>query len=242
MRQQSNRSGNICLILQFSGFFLIIWLTGRGLRIMCHSDQQISQTLQKSANYLSHRTRSACRSAFLLALPLLLAGACKSPEPVVTVPASQCAEDGRLTADLYGGLRASLDWQGDVLECDGMPRPNGEGARLHFAGPAQDGSAKRSLAFILAIPDLQQGETATELPTNVTVIEEGTGRFFGTQNTENCWSDIQRNEQVGNMDDWDYRVSGIVYCLAPLAELNGTASVTFAEMKFTGRLTWETPK
>lgn len=80
------------------------------------------------------------------------------------------------------------------------------------------------------------------MPTNVTVIEQGTGRFFGAQNTENCWSDIQRHEQVGNMDDLNYRVSGIVYCLAPLAGLNGAASVTFAEMKFTRKLRWEVPR
>jgi hypothetical protein len=209
---------------------------------MSHSDHQLSQTLQKSANYLHRGGRSACRWTCLLALPLVLAGACESPEPAVVAPASKCAEDGRLTADLYGGLQASLDWRAEVLECDGMPRPNGEGARLHFAGPAQDGSAKRSLAFILAMPDLQQGETAAELPTNVTVIEEGTGRFFATQDKQNCWSDIQRHEQVGDMDDLNYRVSGIVYCLAPLAELNGAASVTFAEMKFTGRLKWTVPK
>lgn len=209
---------------------------------MCHSDQQIRQTLQKSANYLCRAARSTCHSALLLTLPLLLAGACKSPEPVIAESPGQCTGDGRLTAELHGGLAASLDWQADVLECDGMPRPNGEGARLHFAGPAQEGSAKRSLAFILAMPDLQQGETAVELPTNVTVIEEGTGRFFATRNAENCWSDIRQHEQVGDMDDLNYQVSGIVYCLAPLAELNGAASVTLAEMKFTGRLSWEIPK
>jgi hypothetical protein len=123
-----------------------------------------------------------------------------------------------------------------------MPRPNGAGVRLHFAGPAQSGSAKRSLTFILAMPDLKRGETARELPTNVTLIEEGTGRFFGTQDTENCWTDIKRNEQVDDMNESEYRVRGILYCLAPLAELNGKGSVSFAELKFTGRLRWETPE
>lgn len=181
-------------------------------------------------------------TALLLLLTPILGVACKSPEPVTTAETVQCGEDGHLVTDLFGALEVSIDWQADVLECDGMPRPNDEGARLHFAGPAQSGSSRRSLAFILAMPDLRRGKAATELPTNVTMIEEGSGRFFGTQDTQNCWTDIVQNEQVGDMSNSDYRVSGVLYCLAPLAELNGSASVSFAEVKFTGRVNWEMPE
>ncbi len=210
---------------------------------MCPSDHQIRQTLQNFSTNLRRRSIAAGRyAALLLLLPLMLAGACESPQPATTTQTGLCGDDGQLTVDLFGGLRVSLDWRADVLECDGMPRPNSEGARLRFAGPAQSGSAKHSLAFILAMPDLRRGETDTELPTNVTMMEEGTGRFFATQDTENCWSDIGYHERVGHMDETEYRVSGVVYCLAPLAELNGKGSVSFSEMKFTGRLKWKTPE
>ena len=157
-------------------------------------------------------------------------------------PEGLCGNDGFLTTDLFGALEVSLDWQTDVLACEGMPRPNGEGARLRFSGPAQAGSAKRSLAFILGMPDLKQGETAQELPSNVTMIEEGSGRFFATQNTRNCWTDIHQHELLPDDKNTRYRIRGILYCLAPLAELNGDANISFTEMAFTGRLDWQIPK
>jgi hypothetical protein len=210
---------------------------------MCPSDQQISQTLQNFSIFPPRKSIGDGHRALLsLALPLILLAGCKSSVPEPGARTALCVDDGRLSAELHGGLQVSLDWYGELIECEGMPRPNGEGARLRFAGPTQDGSAKRSLAFILAMPDLKKGETGKELPTNVTMIEEITGRFFATQDTDTCWTDVEQHEQLGNPDDTQYRVSGILYCLAPLAELNGNASVIFDEMEFTGRLDWKVPK
>jgi len=115
---------------------------------------------------------------------------CDEPAPVALEPAPTCGADGALVAEIYGGVRASIDWDGGTLECEGMPRPNGEGARLRFAGPATTADGELKLAFILGLPDLHRGETATELPTNVTLMEEGSGRFFGTRDAVNCWTDI----------------------------------------------------
>jgi hypothetical protein len=241
MRKESNWSMNICLTQQFKDIFTM-WC-GRTLFIMCPSDPQNSQTLQKSSIFRPRGYHLINRQgALLLLLSSVLAAACNSPEPVVVSDSGQCGDDGHLTTQLFGALEASLDWQADVLQCGGMPRPAGEGARLRFAGPAQIGSAKRSLAFILAMPGLGRGEIGSELPTNVTMIEEGTGRFFGTQDTGNCWTDIHQNERIGDMDDTNYRVSGILYCVTPLAELNGNANISFAEVRFTGRLNWAMPK
>jgi hypothetical protein len=92
------------------------------------------------------------------------------------------------------------------------------------------------------MPDLAKGATGKELPTNVTMIDEHNGRFFGTQDTDNCWTDVEVHEQINGPDETHYRVSGVLYCLAPLAELNGRSSVTLAEMAFTGRLNWEIPQ
>ena len=150
-----------------------------------------------------------------------------------------CGSDGALVAEIYGGVRASIDWDAGVLQCEGMPRPNGEGARLRFAGMA-DG--ERPLAFILGLPDLVKGEIASELPTNVTLIEEGTGRFFGTRDTANCWTDIEMHERIPAAESAPYRIRGILYCVAPLAELNGNSSISFADLEFTGLLDWEPPK
>jgi hypothetical protein len=144
-----------------------------------------------------------------------------------------------VVAEIYGGVRASIDWDGGTLECDGMPRPNGEGARLRFAGPVATANGDLKLAFILGLPDLHPGETGRELPTNVTLMEEGTGRFFGTRDAVNCWTDIDLHQPVQPAVSSTYRIGGVLYCVAPLADLNGSASISFADLKFTGRLDWQ---
>jgi len=170
-----------------------------------------------------------------LACLVLSLPACDEPEPAIVERTLACGHDGALVAEIYGGVRASITWDAAALECEGTPRPNAEGARLRFAGKA-DG--ERQLAFILGLPDLVAGETATELPTNVTLIEEGTGRYFGTRDTANCWTDIDVHEQIQAAESMPYRFRGILYCVAPLAKLNGNSSISFADLKFTGRLDW----
>jgi len=180
----------------------------------------------------------------LPAIPaLLLLSACNSPAPDPE-PGSVygCGEDGRLEVELYGGISASLDWRADELACEGMPRPNDEGARLRLSGPLGTGPGAKNVAFIIALPDLQEGQPGSELPTNVTLMEEGSGRFFATRDTSGCWTDVTSQDPVGNGNGPEYRISGMLYCVSPLAELNGGSSISFTNLKFTGRLTWKPPE
>ena len=113
------------------------------------------------------------------------------------------------------------------MSCEGMRRPGNEGARLRFAGKAGGRADARYLAFILSIPDLAAGGTGSELPTRVTLIEEDAGRFFSTRDTDVCWSDIERHVSRENMGGNDasgiYSIAGLLYGVARVAELNGTA-------------------
>jgi hypothetical protein len=135
---------------------------------------------------------------------VLCVSACGDPEPVAAMQTPGCGSDGALVVEIYGGVRASIDWDAGVLECQGMPRPDGEGARLRFA--------------------------------------EGTGRFFGTRDTANCWTDIETHERIQSAKSSDYRISGILYCVAPIVGLDGNSSISFADLTFTGRVAWEPPK
>lgn len=157
-------------------------------------------------------------------------------------PSATCGADGHLVGEIYGGVRASIDWSGGTLECEGMPRPDGNGARLRFAGPAATAGENLRLAFILGLPDLVEGKTARELRTNVTLIEEGTGQFFATGDAANCWSDIDTHEPVEAPESSRYRISGVLYCVAPLANLTDTSGVSFADLRFAGRLDWASPE
>jgi hypothetical protein len=152
---------------------------------------------------------------------VLCVSACGDPEPVAAMQTPGCGSDGALVVEIYGGVRASIDWDAGVLECQGMPRPDGEGARLRFAGPADTADGERQLAFILGLPDLV---------------------FFGTRDTANCWTDIETHERIQSAKSSDYRISGILYCVAPIVGLDGNSSISFADLTFTGRVAWEPPK
>ena len=104
---------------------------------------------------------------------LLLAGAACSDTP--SYASADCISDAGFSVELYGDLRTTLSWDSSELECAGMPRPFGDGARLRFAGPAIVDGVERRLAFIVALPALQRGATAHELAATVTLIEENNG-------------------------------------------------------------------
>ena len=61
--------------------------------------------------------------------------------PVLVPPPPEtrgCGERGYLRTNFYGEYSGPVDWSKDNLDCEGMPRPNGEGARLRFAGKSGD--------------------------------------------------------------------------------------------------------
>tara|TARA_R110002049_G_scaffold196523_3_gene365599 strand:+ start:1495 stop:2109 length:615 start_codon:yes stop_codon:yes gene_type:complete len=152
-----------------------------------------------------------------------------APKPVA------CSADGLLSASLYGALEGEIRWQAEAMSCEGMPRPGGEGARLRFAGGAGDSGL--ALAFIVAIPGLEPGTRGTELPTRLTIIEEGKGRFFGSVDLDNCWTDVS-NQLPADENEHASVVAGKVFCIAPLAEVNGDSSVSIKHFEFRGIVIW----
>ncbi len=114
-----------------------------------------------------------------------------------------------------------------------MLRPKGMGVRLRFTG-ASDGNR---LAIILALPELTRGNVAAESPTVVTLTVEGSGRFFSTPSTRSCWSDIAAQDLIDEGGD-QYDISGTLYCVAPLGEINGSAAITIPKLEFRGIVDW----
>ena len=157
--------------------------------------------------------------------------------PTLASPASSrtCGEHGRLQTKLFGALVGHLDWSGAELECSGMPRPNGAGARLRFAG--QVVGADRRIAIIIALPGLERDATDAELGSKVTLIDEGSGRFFSTWDLDSCWTDITSLVRTDDSGD-RFNIGGTLYCVAPLAEVNGDASVSLSDLIFAGVLDW----
>jgi hypothetical protein len=199
------------------------------------SDPREPKTLHPIRKNLARRS--------LLPVIALLAACGEAPESAPApafLPARpevdrSCGDGGSFSTRLYGALAMEIEWRGTELDCEGMPRPDGKGARLRFAGAMGDGT--RDLAFIIALPDLERGEPARELASNVTLIAEGQGLFFSTPGLDTCWTDIDTRADK-NASPQRFAVSGTLYCIAPIPEVNGTSSVSFEEVRFSGRLDW----
>ena len=177
----------------------------------------------------------------LIRIAIALAGLSAANAACGDAPAgtdTPCDESGRFSVELFGALRADIDWGAAELACEGMPRPQGNGARLRFAGLATVDGLERELAFIVALPELEPGKTARELAATITLMEENGGRFYSNQDNEICWSDVTSQRPLG-VSGQQYAITGIAYCLAPLAELNGNASVSIRQLRYSGRIDWK---
>lgn len=147
--------------------------------------------------------------------------------------ALHCGRGGFIRGRVVGAVSVDIDWDAESVSCDGMPRPNGQGARLRFAGKSDE--LDQTAAIIIALPELARGETGTDLDSNVTFVVEGSGRFFSTADTDICWADVARQEALS---DDRYAVGGNLYCIGPLVEVNGNSSVSIPELEFSGLLDW----
>ncbi|MDH3614025.1 MAG: hypothetical protein OEU90_03995 [Gammaproteobacteria bacterium] len=205
------------------------------------SDNHRSTKLQIFEKKCALTRLFSTRFGFLLTVAVALAS-CK-PANEVEAPAADAAETpvlmcgnaGRLQTELYGAISLRLDWHKNDLECAGMPRPEGRGARLRFAGKVA--GEERRIVVIIAIPELPREALGSEYASNVTVIEEGDGRFFSTSNLDNCLTDVTSLEALDDTGDL-FSIGGILYCVSPLPEVNGDSSVLITELKFSGLLDW----
>ncbi|MCP4301501.1 MAG: hypothetical protein GY783_13015 [Gammaproteobacteria bacterium] len=153
-------------------------------------------------------------------------------EPKATLESS-CGSAGHLSTQLYGSIARQISWAAEELRCESMLRPDGKGVRLRFVGDAADSQ----VAIILALPELRRADTGKESPTVVTLTVEGSGRFFSTPTLDSCWSDIAAQDPVEDGGD-RYDVSGTLYCVAPLGEINGDAAISIPQLEFRGIIDW----
>lgn len=120
----------------------------------------------------------------LLVLLLIPVGACSPTAPLggAAKPdiASRClpGERGYLRVGLRGALDRDLDWRGAQLQCEGGARPTGRGLRVSFSGSSNDAGQRLRIVFGISIAP--GAPSASNLPTNVTVIVEGENRLYAT--------------------------------------------------------------
>lgn len=177
------------------------------------------------------RNDASARPARVAAACALLVTGCghagEDPPPPAPAPASHeifCAssDEGALQGRLQGLIEAEIDWSApDVLQCRGGPRPGGDGIRLIYKGTI---AGDEPLLIVFGIGPLRAGASARNVPVNLTLVREGTGRFFATQGNDKCALDEVRQEPLAN-DSPLFRLTGRGYCTQPARAVAGEGAV-----------------
>lgn len=164
-----------------------------------------------------------------------------APQATTDDVASMClpSGDGFLRARLDGALQMRLDWNNDGTQCQGMPRPEGNGIRVSFSRELE-GEGRR-LLIVFGIAGLSESSSGHALPANLTIIEEGGKQVFGTLGDDKCVVDqlSQRLITPWRKESRTYRVSGRGFCMQPARAVGGDAGVLMSSFDFVGQVRYE---
>jgi len=131
------------------------------------------------------------------------------------------AATGSLRARLQGAIDAEIDWGPDTRHCLGGVRPQGDGLRLVYKGSV---AGVGPLLLVFGLAPLRPGESARNVPANLTVVREGTGQFFATQGEDKCALDSVTQVPVPG-EASAYLLEGRGYCMQPARALGNDGSV-----------------
>ena len=81
-----------------------------------------------------------------------------------------------------------------------------------------------AVLLVFGIAPLRPGESARNVPVNVTVVREGAGQFFATQGEDKCALDAVTQVPVEG-DPTRYRLEGRGYCTQPARAVGGDGAV-----------------
>jgi hypothetical protein len=139
------------------------------------------------------------------------------PSQALCIPATT----GLLRARLQGAINAEIDWGPEAPHCRGGVRPEGDGVRLIYKGTAPESGP---LLLVFGLAPLRPGESARNVPVNLTIVREGAGQFFATQGEDKCALDSVTQLPVPG-DSSLYRLEGRGYCTQPARAVGSDGSV-----------------
>jgi hypothetical protein len=162
--------------------------------------------------------------AALLAAALLASGCGNASEPErADAGEALCAPaaTGALRARLQGAIDAEIDWNDSQPQCLAGLRPDGDGLRLLYKGTTEDGEP---LLLVFGLAGLQPGQSARNVATNVTVVREGSGKFYATQGEDKCACDEVIQTPIADQPGL-FRLEGRGYCTQPARAVAGDGAV-----------------
>lgn len=159
--------------------------------------------------------------------------------------------DGYFKARLQGAIDAQVDWPNAGTRCEGEERPNHNGLRLSFR---RDPASAPDLLFVLGISNVRENQSVHGAAVNVTIIEQGGSRIFGTQGDSRCTMDSLRQWRLpeppaqpgaiksANPQPRRYRVEGRGFCTSPAHAVNDNGSLLLTTFDFTGVVRFDGPE
>jgi hypothetical protein len=141
---------------------------------------------------------------------------------------------GYLHGQMYGAINRNVDWTGVDVACGGMTRPREQGVRLVFAAPADERSQR--LVFVIGIDGAFNALPNRESAANLTIVDERSGRFFGTQGMARCWTTVSELRELAR-NPASFRIDGELYCAGSIPSLSDNSSVTLSDFHYSGQLT-----
>jgi hypothetical protein len=177
-------------------------------------------------------------TVLLLACAALCAAPAGGTSPIPTSQTTGClaAGDGYLRARIRGALDLDLDWKDSQMQCEGAPRPSGNGVRVSIGGPLRgDG---RRIRLVFGIGHVGEGATGATLPTNITLLFEGESRLYATLGDDKCTTDSVSQSRVETLGDHRavYRIVARGFCIGPASNPTRTERVVLTSFDFAGRV------
>jgi len=173
---------------------------------------------------------------------LLAADVCAADTPAAGAPAAAggaClpSGDGYFRAQLAGAIDAKIDWPNSGTRCEGEPRSKPSGVRLSFQ---RRPAGAIDLLFIFGLTGVREGRPAREIGANLTLIVQGTDRFFGTLGDSRCTVDSLTQRRLPKAKS--YRVEARGFCTQPAHAVRGDGAVLVSTFDFAGLVNYGAPQ
>lgn len=173
------------------------------------------------------------------AAPSQTADGAPGPQGVSCLPGG----DGFFRARLQGAIDTQIDWPNAGTRCEGEERPDHGGLRLSFR---REPASAPDLLFVFGISKIRENQVARGAAVNVTIIEQGGSRIFGTQGDSRCTMDWLRQWRLPQAPDEAgtpkpasppprrYRIEGRGFCTSPAPAVHDNGSVLLTTFDFSG--------
>jgi hypothetical protein len=158
--------------------------------------------------------------------------------PVTPATPARCLEsgDGYFRARLAGAIEANIDWPNSGTQCEGESKNTPPGVRLSFQRVP---SGAPDLLFVIGLSGVREGRPGREMRANLTIIVQGTDRFFGTLGDSRCTVDSLSQRRLGSAKV--YRVEARGFCTQPAHAVRGDGAVLVSTFEFAGMVRYDPP-